>query len=105
MVGPQVVKSVQLMCFSLICLHNNSECSVAPYSVCTICPDDVWNLTPDKPHCSDPGRKQEEDLHKETSLHVCLCSAYHCLPPHTATAGHHCGSLPHGAPGGRLCVF
>ncbi len=60
-------------------------------------PDSVCVLTSDKPHRSDPGRQQKEDLYKETSLHVCLRSAHHCLPPHTAAAGHHRGSLPHGA--------
>lgn len=68
-----------------------------------VCPKDDLYLAPDKPHCSDPGRKQEEDLHKETSLHVRLCSANHCLPPHTAAAGHHCGSFSHGATKGKSC--
>lgn len=67
------------------------------------CPNGVFDLA-DKPHRSDPGRQQKEDLYKETSLHVCLRSAYHCLPPHIAAAGHHCGSLPHGATWGKLCV-
>lgn len=59
-------------------------------------------MTPDEPHRSDPGREQEEDLYKETSLHVCLRSAYHYISPHTATVGHHCGSFPHGNTQGEL---
>lgn len=59
--------------------------------------DGFCNVIVDKPHCSDPGRQQEENLYKETTVHVCLRSAHYRLPPHTAAAGHHYSSLCNGA--------
>lgn len=100
-----------------MCLHKANGSSVRiERAVCpnmvTVCSlhtsskgsNGVCILTLDKSHRSDSGRQQEEDLYKETSLHVRLRSAHHCLPPHTVAAGHHRGSLPHGATKGELSV-
>lgn len=58
--------------------------------------DSVCNVIADKPHCSNPGRQQEENLYEETTVHVCLRSAHYRLPPYTAAAGHHYISVYNG---------
>lgn len=59
--------------------------------------DGVGYMIIDKPHCSDPGRQQEENLYKETAFHVCLRSAHDRIHAHSAAAGHHHRSLCDGA--------
>lgn len=59
---------------------------------------------PDQPYSTHFGWQQEEDLHQETSLYVCLCTAGHRFPTHPAAARNYCGTPYHRATRG-VCVL